>query len=90
MQVIAFFIKPSQDSKIRRYWNWYHHWAGRLALFLAAVNAVVGIRVGGGGASWSGGYGFILALILVGCLVLEALRWRGASRKLSVPPPPAL
>ncbi|KAJ4957155.1 hypothetical protein NE237_013938 [Protea cynaroides] len=28
LQVMAFFIRPNKDSKIRKYWNWYHHWLG--------------------------------------------------------------
>ncbi|WOK91472.1 hypothetical protein Cni_G00163 [Canna indica] len=86
LQVIAFFLKPSQDSKIRRYWNWYHHWVGRLALFFAAVNIVVGIQVGGAGTPWKVGYGFNLAVLFILCIVLEVLLWTSWSKK-DLPPP---
>ncbi|KAF3320109.1 Cytochrome b561 and DOMON domain-containing protein [Carex littledalei] len=47
LQVIAFFIRPDKESKLRKYWNWYHHWLGRLALFLAAINIALGLQIGG-------------------------------------------
>ncbi|XP_074585895.1 cytochrome b561 and DOMON domain-containing protein At3g61750-like [Curcuma longa] len=86
LQVMAFFVKPDQDSKIRRYWNWYHHWGGRLALFFAAVNIVVGIQVGGGGSSWKVGYGFDLAILFIICIILEVLLWTRWSKK-NIPSP---
>ncbi|CAL9187195.1 unnamed protein product, partial [Musa hybrid cultivar] len=87
LQVIAFFVRPDRDSKIRRYWNWYHHWVGRLALFFAAVNIVVGIRVADAGTSWKVGYGFNLAILLIAIIVMELLRWTGRSREAVTAPP---
>lgn len=84
-QVIAFFLRPDKDSKVRKFWNWYHHWVGRLALFLAAVNIIIGIRVGGAGNGWKGGYGFSLAVILITVIVLEVMLWMG-SKKSADPP----
>uniref|UniRef100_A0A1D1XJT0 Ferric-chelate reductase 1 n=1 Tax=Anthurium amnicola TaxID=1678845 RepID=A0A1D1XJT0_9ARAE len=81
LQVIAFFLRPDKDSKIRRYWNWYHHWVGRIALFLAAVNIILGIRVGGAGTAWKVGYGINLAFILTAVTVLEIILWVRWSRK---------
>ncbi|XP_057980170.1 cytochrome b561 and DOMON domain-containing protein At3g61750 [Malania oleifera] len=81
LQILAFFVRPDVDSKIRRYWNWYHHWFGRLALFFGAVNIVLGIQVGGAGNSWKIGYGFLLSVILVTVIVLEALSWMRRSDK---------
>lgn len=85
--MIAFFVRPDRDSKIRRYWNWYHHWVGRLALFFAAVNIVVGIRVADAGTSWKVGYGFNLAILLIAIIVMELLRWTGRSREAVTAPP---
>ncbi|KAF8784014.1 hypothetical protein HU200_000022 [Digitaria exilis] len=73
--IVAFFLRPNADSKYRKFWNWYHHWAGRLALFFAAVNIVLGIHVGGADNSWKIGYGFNLAVILVAVIALEFMLW---------------
>lgn len=86
LQVIAFFVRPEKDSKIRRYWNWYHHWVGRLALFLAAVNIVLGIHVGGAGPSWKVGYGVVLASIMIATTVLEVMSCARWAKKSVVPP----
>lgn len=75
LQILAFFLRPNKDSKYRKYWNWYHHWAGRLVLFFAAINIVVGIKVGGAGNSWKIGYGFNLAILLITIITLEVLAW---------------
>ncbi|KAK3001118.1 hypothetical protein RJ639_022475 [Escallonia herrerae] len=73
LQVLAFFLRPSKDSKNRRYWNWYHHWVGRIALFFGAVNIVLGIHSGEAGNGWKITYGFLLGIALVLCSALEAL-----------------
>lgn len=75
LQILAFFLRPNKDSKYRKYWNWYHHWVGRLVLFLAAVNIVVGINAGRAGNSWKIGYGFNLAILLITIITLEVLVW---------------
>ncbi|XP_068659452.1 cytochrome b561 and DOMON domain-containing protein At3g61750-like [Aristolochia californica] len=84
LQIIAFFLKPDKDSKVRRYWNWYHHWVGRLALFLASVNIVLGIRVGGAGDSWKVSYAFDLAVIIITVIVMECLMRVKASKKKAI------
>ncbi|CAI9101139.1 OLC1v1038398C1 [Oldenlandia corymbosa var. corymbosa] len=73
LQVIAFFARPSKDSKKRRYWNWYHHWTGRLVIFLAVTNVFLGIHVGDAGPAWKIAYGILLGLGLISCIILEAL-----------------
>ncbi|XP_039117445.1 cytochrome b561 and DOMON domain-containing protein At3g61750 [Dioscorea cayenensis subsp. rotundata] len=86
LQIIAFFLRPDKDSKIRKYWNWYHHWSGRLALFLASVNIVYGIQVAHAGSSWKVGYGINLAFLLIAVIVLEILSWTRWSQKTVTPP----
>ncbi|KAK3138049.1 hypothetical protein QOZ80_5AG0363810 [Eleusine coracana subsp. coracana] len=86
LQILAFFLRPNTDSKYRKYWNWYHHWAGRLALFFASVNIVLGIHVGGGHDSWKIGYGFNLAIILLAVIALEFMLWTRWSKN-STPTP---
>ncbi|XAR53959.1 hypothetical protein NMG60_11028913 [Bertholletia excelsa] len=86
LQVLAFFLRPDKDSKIRRYWNWYHHWFGRIALLFGNVNIVLGIQIGAAGNGWKAGYGFLLATVLIATIVLEVLlRMRRRSEK-DVPP----
>ncbi|KAJ1284793.1 hypothetical protein BS78_03G232400 [Paspalum vaginatum] len=75
LQILAIFLRPNKDSKYRKFWNWYHHWVGRLALFFAAINIVLGIKVGGAGNPWKIGYGFNLAVLLVTIITLEVLLW---------------
>lgn len=78
LQVLAFFARPSKDSKNRKYWNWYHSWSGRTAIFLAAVNIILGIHIGDAGPGWKIGYGFVLGLTLIACIFLETMsRLRG-------------
>ncbi|XP_010266522.1 PREDICTED: cytochrome b561 and DOMON domain-containing protein At3g61750 [Nelumbo nucifera] len=86
LQVIAFFLRPNKEAKKRKYWNWYHHWVGRLALFFGAVNIVLGIQVGGAGSSWKVAYGFFLAVVLITVIVLEVLLWKRGSEKNADPP----
>ncbi|OVA11332.1 Cytochrome b561 [Macleaya cordata] len=72
LQVMAIFARPKLESKIRRYWNWYHIWIGRTALFLGSLNVVLGLQIGVTGNSWKIGYGILLAVILVSVILLEA------------------
>ncbi|GKU96644.1 hypothetical protein SLEP1_g9855 [Rubroshorea leprosula] len=85
LQVLAFFLRPNKDSKIRIYWNWYHHWSGRMALFFGALNVVLGIHYGEAKNDWKIGYGFLVGIILVAVIVLEALACLRRSRKPSLP-----
>ncbi|KAM0859192.1 hypothetical protein ACQ4PT_047358 [Festuca glaucescens] len=75
LQVIAFFLHPNPDSKTRKYWNRYHHWSGRLCLFLAAVNVALGIEIGGANMSWKVIYGAFISVILITVTFLEIMLW---------------
>jgi uncharacterized membrane protein len=74
-QVISFFLHPNPDSKTRKYWNRYHHWLGRLCLFLAAVNVALGIEIGGAKMSWKVIYGAFISVILITVTFLEIMLW---------------
>ncbi|KAJ8900663.1 hypothetical protein K2173_025440 [Erythroxylum novogranatense] len=50
--VLAFFLRPNKDAKIRKYWNMYHGWFGRIALFVGACNATWGIHMASAGLVW--------------------------------------
>lgn len=86
LQVLAIFLRPDKDSKIRRYWNWYHHWVGRSALFLAVVNIFLGIQVGGASDSWKVGYSVNVAVLFVTAVILEVFLWTRWSKKTVDPP----
>nr|KYP71934.1 Ferric-chelate reductase 1 [Cajanus cajan] len=85
LQILAFFLRPDKDSKIRNIWNLYHSWFGRMALFFAALNIVLGMRAAGAGNDWKIGYGFLVSIILVAVIVLEVLAYLKKSEKRSLP-----
>ncbi|KAI9073214.1 hypothetical protein K1719_044823 [Acacia pycnantha] len=86
LQILAFFLRPDKDSKIRMYWNWYHGWFGRLALFFAALNIVLGMKAAGAGSDWRIGYGFLLSIIIVAVIVFEVLAYLKRRERRSLPP----
>lgn len=85
LQILAIVLRPKKDAKLRRYWNWYHSWVGRIALLLAAVNILVGIHVAHEKRSVTVGYGVIAALEITAFLLLESLYWIKRSKKPQVP-----
>ncbi|KAG6748217.1 hypothetical protein POTOM_048126 [Populus tomentosa] len=85
LQILAFFLRPKKDAKIRKYWNWYHHWFGRIALFFGVFNIVWGIHLGAAGTSWKIGFGFLITMILVTVIILETLSWLRRSEKTTPP-----
>ena len=75
---------------MRRYWNWHHHWIGRISLFFGAVNIVLGIRMANSEEDgWRIGYGFVLSVTLLAFLVLEIFRTRGSIGSPSSHMPPS-
>ncbi|XP_028791073.1 cytochrome b561 and DOMON domain-containing protein At3g61750 isoform X2 [Neltuma alba] len=86
LQVLAFFLRPNKDSKIRKYWNWYHSWFGRLALFFAALNILLGMQAAGAGSDWRIGYGFLLSIVIVAVIVFEVLAYLKRKERRSLPP----
>ncbi|XP_061999787.1 cytochrome b561 and DOMON domain-containing protein At3g61750 [Rosa rugosa] len=86
LQILAFFLRPGKDAKIRKYWNWYHHWFGRFAIFFAAVNIVLGINIGAAGIEWKISYGFFLSGILIAVIVLEVLARMRRTENKNMPP----
>jgi hypothetical protein len=75
LQIKAFLIRPVKTSKIRRYWNWYHHNIGRAAVILGIVNIFIGLDIANESTGWSVGYGIFLALWGLSCIILEVKAW---------------
>ncbi|CAA6660314.1 unnamed protein product [Spirodela intermedia] len=71
LQVTALLARPDKGSKMRRYWNWFHHYVGRAAIAFAIGNIFYGFSLSNEAVSWSIGYGAFLGILLVVCLVLE-------------------
>lgn len=82
---MAFFLRPNKDSKIRMFWNWYHNWFGRLALFFASLNIVLGMQAAEAGNDWRIGYGFLVSIIIVAVIILELLAYLKRSEMSSLP-----
>ncbi|CAN6485393.1 unnamed protein product [Victoria cruziana] len=71
VQATALLIRPEKKSKIRKYWNWYHHCVGRIAIVIGVANIFYGIKVGGESKSWNGYVGAVLAVLGVCSIILE-------------------
>ncbi|KAB5527787.1 hypothetical protein DKX38_021634 [Salix brachista] len=75
LQVMAFLARPDKSSKVRKYWNWYHHSAGGILIVLAAANVFYGIHLARKGREWNAGYGVVLAILFVIAVLLEVRLW---------------
>ena len=73
---MAVFARPDKESKLRKFWNWYHYCAGRLLIAFAIANVFYGIHLGEKGKEWNVGYGVVLAILLLVSFILEIQLWR--------------
>ncbi|KAL8237139.1 hypothetical protein R6Q59_018220 [Mikania micrantha] len=71
LQIMAILIRPTKDSKARKYWNLYHHNVGRVLIILAAFNVFYGIYLANAGSEWNVTYGVFLGIIVTIALSLE-------------------
>ncbi|XP_062208692.1 cytochrome b561 and DOMON domain-containing protein At3g07570-like [Phragmites australis] len=76
LQVMALLARPAKETKARRYWNWYHHNVGRVAIALGVANIFYGLSLAKEGQEWSYGYGILVGIFAVVYLVLEEWRRR--------------
>ncbi|XP_009147056.1 cytochrome b561 and DOMON domain-containing protein At3g07570 [Brassica rapa] len=76
LQVLALLARPDKDSKYRKYWNWYHHNVGRVMIILAISNIFYGIHLADAGSSWNGGYGFVVAVLVLAAIGLEVRKFK--------------
>ncbi|KAL4193676.1 hypothetical protein AMTRI_Chr06g200720 [Amborella trichopoda] len=76
LQVMAILARPDKASKVRKYWNWYHHWMGRGLVILAAANIFYGIHLGEDKPkAWNVGYGASLGVLATIAFVLQLRMW---------------
>ncbi|CAJ1950337.1 unnamed protein product [Sphenostylis stenocarpa] len=80
LQVLAIIIRPGRESKIRKYWNWYHHNVGRILIIFAILNTFYGLHLGGEGSKWFLAYGVIIAVLVIVVVFLE-IRMRIIARR---------
>ncbi|KAG0540535.1 hypothetical protein BDA96_03G417700 [Sorghum bicolor] len=78
LQVLAFLARPDKGSKVRRYWNWYHHYVGRAAVACAVANVFIGLSIAHEATELSAFYGVFLAVGVLASVVLEVRLWRTA------------
>lgn len=71
LQVLAIVIRPSEDSKSRKFWNWYHQNVGRILILFAIFNVFYGIYLGHAGSEWNVTYGVFLGIIVTVAFSLE-------------------
>ncbi|XP_024392891.1 cytochrome b561 and DOMON domain-containing protein At3g61750 [Physcomitrium patens] len=74
-QLSALLYRPHKDSKRRKYWIWMHSWFGRMALFLAAVNILLGLWMAKAEKDFRVSYIAILIIELVAFIFLELFLW---------------
>ncbi|KAI4356237.1 hypothetical protein L6164_000274 [Bauhinia variegata] len=80
LQVIALVLRPGKESKIRKYWNWYHRCLGCILIAFAVVNTLYGLHLGGEGSKWFAGYGTAVALLVIIAVILEIRKWMISKR----------
>ncbi|CAO2195551.1 unnamed protein product [Urochloa humidicola] len=74
LQAMALLARPAVETKPRRYWNWYHHGVGRVAVALGVANVFYGFSLAKERQEWSYVYGIFIGVFAVVFLVLE--EWR--------------
>ncbi|XP_027337376.1 cytochrome b561 and DOMON domain-containing protein At3g07570 [Abrus precatorius] len=80
LQVLAIILRPGPESKIRKYWNWYHHNVGRILIIFAVINSFYGLHLGGEGSKWFLAYGVTLSILVTIAVIME-IRMRIIARK---------
>ncbi|KAF3782775.1 Cytochrome b561 and DOMON domain-containing protein [Nymphaea thermarum] len=67
----SLLIRPGKTSKLRKYWNWYHHWVGSIALLIGFINVFYGVKAAREPKSWYEYLGIVLAVLGSGSAALE-------------------
>lgn len=87
LQVLAIVLRPKKDSKIRPWWNLYHHSVGYATIILIIRNIFEGIDLLQPARGWKTAYIVVIVVLAVVALVLEVATWvvwlRRRSRKIA-------
>ncbi|KAF3434934.1 hypothetical protein FNV43_RR22021 [Rhamnella rubrinervis] len=75
LQVMALLARPAKESKIRKYWNWYHHNMGRILIIIVVANIFYGIHLGEEGKGWTAGYAVVIGIMFLIAVLLELKMW---------------
>ncbi|KAK3184619.1 hypothetical protein Dsin_031905 [Dipteronia sinensis] len=71
LQIMAFLARPNKESKVRKYWNWYHYTVGRILIIFAISNVFYGIHLGEKGTGWRAGYAVVISFLILFAIILE-------------------
>ncbi|KAK3142195.1 hypothetical protein QOZ80_4BG0343500 [Eleusine coracana subsp. coracana] len=74
LQVLAILARPDKTSKVRRYWNWYHHNIGRAAILLAIGNVFLGLTIAQEVNAYIVSYGVFAAVWVLAVAAFEMKR----------------
>jgi hypothetical protein len=74
-QVTAVLARPDKMSKVRRFWNWYHHNIGRAAILLAIANVFLGLTIAKEVSAYIVSYGVFVAVWVVAVVAFEFKRY---------------
>ncbi|KAL6650965.1 hypothetical protein ACP70R_009890 [Stipagrostis hirtigluma subsp. patula] len=75
LQVMAVLARPDKTSKVRRFWNWYHHNVGRVAILLAIGNVFLGLSIAQEVSPYIVSYGVFAAVWVVAVAAFEVKRF---------------
>ncbi|CAM0904028.1 unnamed protein product [Alopecurus aequalis] len=75
LQVTAVLARPNKTSKVRRFWNWYHHNIGRVAIVLAMVNVFLGLTIAKEVSAYIVSYGVFVAVWVMAVVAFEFKRY---------------
>ena len=73
-QVLAILARPDKTSKVRRFWNWYHHNIGRAAILVAVGNVFLGLSIAQETNAYIVSYGVFVAVWVVAVAAFEVKR----------------
>jgi len=74
LQVLAILARPDKTSKVRRFWNWYHHNIGRATILLAIGNIFLGLSIAQEISAYIVSYGVFVAVWVVAIAAFEMKR----------------